>query len=185
MDYKQYKQYFPNPKLSAVQPLIVLVEQWHDFFTVLFQVCAALQKAHAELGSLHQPLKGYGLNLGCFNSGCRIQAGSVGRVLRTRVTEKQKMRDIKTHCLFSEHLQIREELPAKSQPPVCLWPVQCVQQMSRCTLSPTFSKSMGHICLAESFRDAEANLFFNSSSRAFSGDTERVKAEGKTQWGGS
>lgn len=91
-------------QIPNCQQLIVLVEQWHDFFTVLFQVCAALQKAHAELASLHQPLKGYGLNLGCFNSGCRIQAGSVGRVLRTRVTEKQKMRDIKTHCLFSEHL---------------------------------------------------------------------------------
>lgn len=80
-------------------------------------------------------LKGSGLSLGCFNSDCRTQAGSVKRALPTRVTEKQKMRTIKTHCLFSERLWIGEELPASSQPPVCLWAVQRVQQMSRCRLS--------------------------------------------------
>lgn len=56
------------------------------------------------LPPLRQALKGYGLNLGCFNSDCRVQVGSVKRRLRTRVTEKPKTRAIKPRCLFSEHL---------------------------------------------------------------------------------
>lgn len=71
-----------------------------------FRFAQLFRKAHAELDSFHLrgPLKGFGLNLGCFNSDCTIQAGPVGRMLPRRVTGRQKMRDIKTHCLFSEHL---------------------------------------------------------------------------------